>query len=135
MSATRTKFIISLATVDACSKDEPSNPSGGPAQYSHEIRSRNPEDVAAQIFIANHGGVAAIKSEKELVTQLAQDMHLTADDEVMDQFHTNLTQLVEVPHAQLERTLNEIISTAVIDGIKGLAAQMNEAEKQVFTCV
>jgi hypothetical protein len=43
---------------------------------------------------------------------------------------------MEAHHAQLERTLNENVSTAVVDGIKGLAAQMNEAEKkQVFTCV
>lgn len=96
----------------------------------------DPEDEAAQTFLTHHGGIAAVKAEPKLVTQFAQERHLTMDDESMEQLNSNLTNIMQQNHTQLERTLNENVSSAVIDGFKELAAQMKETEKeQVFKCV
>ena len=133
------KFDMCAAMVDACCKDLMTSlqiHQAGQLNILTRSVPVDPEDELAQMFIATHGGVEAVKSERELVTEFAQELHLKVDDDVMEQLNTNFAQLMEVHHAQLERTLNENVSAAVIDGIKGLAAQMNESEKeQVFTCV
>jgi hypothetical protein len=96
----------------------------------------DPEDEVAQIFLTSHGGVDAVKADRKLVTQFADQLHLKMDDEVMKQINTNLAQVMQNNQAQLEEKLNDTVGNAVVDGFKGLVFQMNEAEKeQVFKCV
>ena len=94
------------------------------------------EDLAAMTFFIHHGGVDAVKGDRQLVTQFANELHLKVDDEVMEQINANLAHVIQVNQAQLERTLNENVSTAIIGGLKDLASQFKEDEKeQVFKCV
>jgi hypothetical protein len=96
----------------------------------------DPEDEAAEKFIAAHGGADAVKAEPQLVSQFAREQHLTMDEESMEQLNSNITNIMQQNQAQLERTLVENVSTAVMDSFKELAAQMKEADKeQVFQCV
>ncbi|KAF9065862.1 hypothetical protein BDP27DRAFT_1269169 [Rhodocollybia butyracea] len=96
----------------------------------------DPEDEAAASFVAAHGGMDAVKGNEALVKQFASQMKLTVDDEVMEQLNTNITEVLQQNQDRLEQSLNETVSASVIDGIKGLAAQMNEsAKEQTFICV
>ncbi|KAF8586924.1 hypothetical protein K439DRAFT_1339637 [Ramaria rubella] len=95
----------------------------------------DPEDEAAQIFLDQHGG-QAVKSDPALVTQFAQKLHLSMDDKVMEQMNANLTSVMQQNQVQFEETINGNVSAAVANGLKGLATQMNDAEKeQVYYCI
>ncbi|KAF5364591.1 hypothetical protein D9758_005582 [Tetrapyrgos nigripes] len=105
-----------------------------------DILTRNipndPEDDAAQKFIATHGGMDVIKNDEGLVKQFAGQLKLEVDDRVMEQLNVNIVDVMQENQRQLERTLNESVSASVIDGLKGLAEKMNELEKeQTFKCV
>lgn len=94
------------------------------------------EDMAAETFVTLHGGVKAVKEDPTLVTQFADELQLKMDDTVMEQIHTNLSDLVEENHARLERMLKDNVGTAVATGIKELVDQLNEADmEQRFICV
>ncbi|KAJ8463276.1 hypothetical protein ONZ45_g17639 [Pleurotus djamor] len=96
----------------------------------------DPEDEAAQQFVATHGGLDVVKESRELVTQFADTLHDRVDDQTMEQLSANLSEVIYENQANLEKTINETVSTAVVDSLKGLAAQLNEAEKeQKFICV
>ncbi|THU87901.1 hypothetical protein K435DRAFT_730379 [Dendrothele bispora CBS 962.96] len=94
------------------------------------------EDETAQAFVASHGGLQAVTTNEELVKQFASQTHLTLDEGFMEQLNDNITEVMGKNQQELERKLNETVSTSIVDSLKGLAAQMNEAEKeQTFTCV
>ncbi|KIK51545.1 hypothetical protein GYMLUDRAFT_208552 [Collybiopsis luxurians FD-317 M1] len=96
----------------------------------------DPEDEAAEKFVAAHGGLEAVKENEELVKQFAAEMKLSMDEKVMEQLNSNITEVLQQNQDRLEQSLNESVSASVIDGIKGLAAQMNEsAKEQKFICV
>ncbi|KIK62615.1 hypothetical protein GYMLUDRAFT_260305 [Collybiopsis luxurians FD-317 M1] len=96
----------------------------------------DPEDEAAEKFVATHGGLDAIKGNEKLVKQFASEMKLSVDEKVMEQLNTNITEVLQQNQDRLEQSLNESVSASVIDGIKGLAAQINElAKEQTFVCV
>ncbi|KAF9072641.1 hypothetical protein BDP27DRAFT_1417986 [Rhodocollybia butyracea] len=96
----------------------------------------DPEDEAAASFVAAHGGIDAIRVDEGLVKQFASEMKLSVDDKVMEQLNANISEVLQQNQDRLEQTLNETVTTSVIDGIKGLAARMNEAAKeQTFVCV
>ncbi|KIK62652.1 hypothetical protein GYMLUDRAFT_507321 [Collybiopsis luxurians FD-317 M1] len=96
----------------------------------------DPEDEAAEMFVAAHGGLDAVKGNEELVKQFASEMKLSMDEKVMEQLNTNITEVLQQNQDRLEQSLNESVSASVIDGIRGLAAQINEsAKEQTFVCV
>ncbi|KIK62646.1 hypothetical protein GYMLUDRAFT_198481 [Collybiopsis luxurians FD-317 M1] len=96
----------------------------------------DPEDVAAEKFVAAHGGMDAVKNNEELVKQFASEMKLSVDEKVMEQLNTNITEVLQQNQDRLEQSLNESVSASVVEGIRGLAAQMNEsAKEQTFVCI
>ncbi|KAK7455245.1 hypothetical protein VKT23_011117 [Stygiomarasmius scandens] len=96
----------------------------------------DPEDEAARKFVDAHGGLDAVKNNEALVKEFAGKMKLEVDEGVMEQLNVNITDMMQENQRQLERTLNESVSASVIDGLRGLAEKMNEAEKeQTFKCV
>jgi alkyl hydroperoxide reductase subunit AhpC len=96
----------------------------------------DPEDEAAEKFIAAHGGMDVVKGNKELVKQFGSEMKLSVDDNVMEQLNTNLSAVLQENQDRLEKSLNESVSASVVEGIRSLATQMNEsAKEQTFICV
>ncbi|KAF5392352.1 hypothetical protein D9757_001585 [Collybiopsis confluens] len=96
----------------------------------------DPEDEAAEKFVAAHGGIDVVKGNEELVKQFASEMKLSVDDKVMEQLNTNITEVLQQNQDRLEQSLNESVSASVVEGIKGLAAQINEsAKQQTFVCI
>ncbi|GBE86873.1 hypothetical protein SCP_1001150 [Sparassis crispa] len=96
----------------------------------------DPVDEAAKSFISSHGGVDAVKDDRELIAQFASTLHLTVDDRALEQINTNITDLMQQNQEQLERTISSSVGASVVDGFKEIAAKMTEVEKeQVFTCV
>ncbi|KAJ4480143.1 hypothetical protein J3R30DRAFT_2586777 [Lentinula aciculospora] len=96
----------------------------------------DPEDEAATHFVATHGGIDAVKGNEALVKQFATQLKLSVDDNVMEQLNTNISMVLQQNQDRLEQSLNESVSASVIEGIRGLAAQMNEsAKEQTFVCV
>ncbi|KIK52630.1 hypothetical protein GYMLUDRAFT_251005 [Collybiopsis luxurians FD-317 M1] len=96
----------------------------------------DPEDEAAEKFVAAHGGLDAVKGNEELVKQFANEMKLSVDEKVMEQLNSNVTEVLQQNQDRLEQFLNESVSASVVEGIRGLAAQMNEsAKEQTFVCV
>jgi hypothetical protein len=96
----------------------------------------DPEDEAAQVFIAQHGGPDVVNSDPTLVKEFAREQHMSLDDKSMEQINDNITNVMQQNQTQLEQKLSETVSTAVLDSLKELAALATEAEKeQVFKCV
>ncbi|KAF5352246.1 hypothetical protein D9757_012504 [Collybiopsis confluens] len=96
----------------------------------------DPEDEAAEKFVAAHGGIDVVKGNEELVRQFASEMKLSVDDKAMEQLNTNITEVLQQNQDRLERSLNESISASVVEGVIGLAAQLNKsAKEQTFVCV
>ncbi|KAJ3994813.1 hypothetical protein F5050DRAFT_1771633 [Lentinula boryana] len=90
----------------------------------------DPEDEAANKFITSHGGIDAVKGNETLIKQFATEMKLTVDDNVMEQLNTNISVVLQQNQDRLEQSLNESVSASVVEGIRGLAAQMNETAKE-----
>ncbi|KAE9402486.1 hypothetical protein BT96DRAFT_937140 [Gymnopus androsaceus JB14] len=96
----------------------------------------DPEDEAAEKFVAAHGGLDAVKGNEALVKQFASEMKLSVDDKVMEQLNSNISVVLQQNQDRLEQSLNESVSTSVVEGIRGLAAQINEsAKEQTFVCI
>ena len=96
----------------------------------------DPEDKAAQTFVARHGGLNAIKQNPELVKEFAKEIHINIDEDSMQQLNTTLSDLMHQNQTKLQSMLSDNISTAIVDGIKELAAQTAEVEKeQQLNCV
>ncbi|KAF5392312.1 hypothetical protein D9757_001613 [Collybiopsis confluens] len=96
----------------------------------------DPADEEAAKWVAAHGGIDAVRSNEALVKQFASEMKLSVDDKVMEQLNTNITEALQQNQDRLEQSLNEIVSASVIEGIKGLAARLNEsANEPTFICV
>jgi hypothetical protein len=96
----------------------------------------DPEDTAAQSFVAHHGGVDAVKQNETLVTEFAEKLHLTTDGDVMEQVNTDISNMMEENQVRLERMLKDNIGTGIVDGIKELVTQMANADtEQRFICV
>ena len=96
----------------------------------------DPEDEAAQTFVTRHGGLNAVKQNPELVKEFAKEMHITIDEDSMHQLNTTLSDLMRQNQSKLQSMLSGNISTAIVDGIRELAAQTAEGEKeQQLNCV
>lgn len=96
----------------------------------------DPEDKAAQSFIAQHGGVDAVKQDETLVAEFAEELHLEMEGDVMEQVNTNISDLMQENQVRLERMLKANIGTGIVDGIKEFVAQMSDSDKeQRFVCV
>jgi len=94
------------------------------------------DDKAAETFVAEHGSLEAIQHDRELVKEFAQQQHLVMDDTVMDQLNANLADTIQQNQARLEVILKDNVNSAVLDGFKGLVAELNAAEsEQRFHCV
>lgn len=94
------------------------------------------EDAAAQTFVQTHGNFETVKTSPELVAQFAKEQHIQMDDKVMEQLNSNFSDSIRQTEERLESILKENVGAAVIDGLKGLAAQMNAAEaEQRLLCV
>lgn len=94
------------------------------------------EDEAARTFIETHGSFETIKASRELVAKFAEEQHLQMDDKVMEQLNTNFSESVRQSEERLENILKENVGAAVVDGLKGLAAQMSAVEaEQRLICV
>ncbi|KAE9382686.1 hypothetical protein BT96DRAFT_790357, partial [Gymnopus androsaceus JB14] len=96
----------------------------------------DPEDEAAEKFVAAHGGLDAVKGNEALVKQFASEMKLSVDDKVMEQLNSNISVVLQQNQDRLEQSLNESVSTSIVEGIRGLAVQINEsAKEQTFVCI
>jgi len=95
------------------------------------------DDAAAQTFVEKHGGsVDAVMHDRELVKEFAQQQHFVMDDSVMGQLSANIADSVAQNHIRLEGILKDNVSSAIIDGLKNLAAEMQASEaEQKFKCV
>ena len=131
------KFIASVNAINACSND---------IMVSLQIHQTtkldiltrslpvDPEDEAAQEFVARHG--PDVKNSRELVSKFAEQQHLEMDEEVMGQLNTNINDTMQQTMTRLEGMLAGNINSAIIDGLKALAAEMTTAEaQQHFICV
>ncbi|KAF8530726.1 hypothetical protein JB92DRAFT_3106168 [Gautieria morchelliformis] len=96
----------------------------------------DPEDEAAREFVARHGDLDDFKDNPELVSEFAKQLHLQMDEEVMEQLHTNITDTMQQTMGRLEGMLAGNINSAIVDGLKALAAEMHTSEaQQHFICV
>ena len=96
----------------------------------------DPEDIAAETFVATHGSLDAVVHDRELVKEFAQQQHLVMDDSVMEQLNSNIADSVTQNHLRLEGILKDNVNSAIIDGLKSLAAEMYASEaEQRFKCV
>ncbi|KAH9483525.1 hypothetical protein JR316_0002993 [Psilocybe cubensis] len=95
------------------------------------------EDIAAKTFVDAHGGsVDAVMHDRELVKEFAQQQHLVMDDSVMEQLNANIADSVQQNHVRLENILRDNVGTAIADGLKNLAMEINSMEaEQKFICV
>ena len=95
------------------------------------------EDKAAQQFVEQHGGnVDAVVHDRELVKEYATQQHLAMDDSVMEQLNSNITELMQQNGTRLEGILRDNVNTAIVDGLKSIAMELNFAEaEQKFKCV
>ncbi|KAF8586329.1 hypothetical protein K439DRAFT_1556403 [Ramaria rubella] len=135
----RDKFAASVQAINGCSKD---------LMMSLQIHQTTRLDIltravptdsgdeAAENFVALHGSIDVIKQNPELVSKFAQEQHLKMDDGVMVQLNTNITDTMKQTAVRLEDMIKGNVSEAIIDGLRGLAAEMNIKEaQQRFTCV
>ena len=96
----------------------------------------DPEDIAADTFVASHGSLDAVVHDRELVKEFAQQQHLVMDDSVMEQLNANIADSVTQNHLRLEGILKDNVNSAIVDGLKSLAAEMYASEaEQRFTCI
>ncbi|KAF8517482.1 hypothetical protein JB92DRAFT_2829023 [Gautieria morchelliformis] len=96
----------------------------------------DPEDEAAGEFVARHGDLDDFKDNPELVSEFAKQLHLQMDEEVMEQLNTNITDTMQQTMGRLEGMLAGNINSAIVDGLKALAAEMHTSEaQQHFICV
>ena len=94
------------------------------------------EDIAADTFIASHGSIDAVVYDRELVKEFAQQQHLVMDDSVMEQLNANISDSMTQNHLRLEGILKENVNSAIVDGLKSLAAEIYASEaEQKFKCV
>jgi hypothetical protein len=94
------------------------------------------EDIAADTFVADHGSLDAVVYDRELVKEFAQQQHLVMDDSVMEQLNANISDSMTQNHLRLEGILKDNVNSAIVDGLKNLAAEMYAAEaEQKFKCV
>ncbi|KAI8910735.1 hypothetical protein DFJ77DRAFT_432830 [Powellomyces hirtus] len=101
---------------------------------------KDPEDDAAEAFLKAHGGEEAVKHNEELVRQFAAQTHLTMDDSVMEELNLNLSDMMREQKDQIEALLRENVTAAVMEGIKGFAGELAQAEdarerEEKKTCV
>lgn len=93
----------------------------------------DPADDAAREFVSRHGDV---KNNPELVSEFAKQQQLVMDEEAMEQLNTNISDTMEQTVGRLEGMLTGNINSAIVDGLKALAAEMHTSEaQQHFICV
>lgn len=94
------------------------------------------EDIAADTFIATHGSLDAVVHDRELVKEFAKQQNLVMDDSVMEQLNSNIADSVTQNHLRLEVILRDNVNSAIVNGLKSLAAEMYASEaEQRFKCV
>ena len=94
------------------------------------------EDIAADTFVAGHGSLEAVVHDRELVKEFAQQQHLVMDDSVMEQLNANISDSMTQSHLRLEGILKDNVNSAIVDGLKNLAAEMYASEaEQKLKCV
>ncbi|KAF8801478.1 hypothetical protein BYT27DRAFT_7147471 [Phlegmacium glaucopus] len=94
------------------------------------------EDLAADTFIASHGSIDAVVHDRELVKEFAKQQHLVMDDSVMEQLNSNIADSMSQNHLRLEGILKDNVNSAIVNGLKGLAAEMYASEaEQRFKCI
>ena len=94
------------------------------------------EDIAADTFVASHGSLEAVVYDRELVKEFAQQQNLVMDDSVMEQLNANISDSMTQNHLRLEGILKDNVNSAIVDGLKSLAAEMYASEtEQRFKCV
>ena len=94
------------------------------------------DDMAADTFVADHGSLDAVVYDRELVKEFAQQQHLVMDDSVMEQLSANISDSMTQNHLRLEGILKANVNSAIVDGLKNLAAEMYASEaEQKFKCV
>ena len=95
------------------------------------------EDKAARTFVEQHGGsVDAVMHDRELVKEFAMQQHLVMDDSVMEQLNANITESMQQNHMRLEGILRDNVNTAIANGLKNMAMELNALEaEQKFKCV
>ncbi|KAF8486676.1 hypothetical protein JB92DRAFT_3022651 [Gautieria morchelliformis] len=96
----------------------------------------DPEDEAAREFVARHGDLDDVKNNPELVSEFAKQQHLQMEEEVMEQLNINIADSMQQTMGRLEGMLAGNINSAIVDGLKALAAEMHTSEaQQHFICV
>jgi hypothetical protein len=133
------KFIAAVDSINTCSND---------IMISLQIHQTtrldiltrgvpaDPEDEAAREFVARHGNLDDVKNNPELVSEFAKQQHLQMEEEVMEQLNTNIADSMQQTMGRLEGMLSGNINTAIVDGLKALAAEMHTSEtQQHFICV
>ncbi|KAF4614758.1 hypothetical protein D9613_003410 [Agrocybe pediades] len=95
------------------------------------------EDKAAKTFVEKHGGsVEAVMHDRELVKEFAQQQHMVMDDSVMEQLNASITDSMKQNQTRLEGILRDNVNTAIADGLKNMAMELNALEaEQKFKCV
>ncbi|OAJ41871.1 hypothetical protein BDEG_25406 [Batrachochytrium dendrobatidis JEL423] len=88
------------------------------------------QDLAAEAFLKENGGISNIKNHPELVKKFAGEMKLSMDDSVMKDLNSNLTDLINQNSVEMESKLKKGMSEAVVDGLKSLASTLKEIERE-----
>ncbi|KAJ3032973.1 hypothetical protein HDV00_006882 [Rhizophlyctis rosea] len=89
---------------------------------------QDPEDDAAEEFVNQHGGVEAIKNNPALVEAFASQLKLTMDDSVMEELNSNIADMMKEQTEAINHLLQQNVTAAVVDGIKGFATELKAAE-------
>ncbi|KAF6764900.1 hypothetical protein DFP72DRAFT_954574 [Ephemerocybe angulata] len=96
------------------------------------------DDWAAKTFVEAHGGdFEAVQYDRELVKEFAEERNMTMDDSVMGQLEDGaVNEAVDLVSVRLEKIVKDNVSTAIVDGLKELAAQLTTVEhEQSLVCV
>ncbi|KAJ3051910.1 hypothetical protein HK097_007078 [Rhizophlyctis rosea] len=91
---------------------------------------QDPEDEAAEEFVKANGGEEAVKANPQLVAQFAQSVKLTMDDTVMLELQSSISDLLQEQTDAINHLLQQNVTAAVVDGIKGFATELKAAEDQ-----
>jgi hypothetical protein len=101
------KFPTCVRSVNACSDDLMMNlqiHQSGQLDIPTCSVPIDPQDTAAQGFVAQHGGVDAVKKDELLVTEFGEKLDLKPDGDVMEQEN----------QVRLERMLKDIVGTSIV---------------------
>ncbi|KAJ3319873.1 hypothetical protein HDV06_005849 [Boothiomyces sp. JEL0866] len=132
------KFDSCFSSIEKCSSDLMFSLQIHQTQKLDELSHRKDDelDLEAERFIKEHGGIANIKNNEELVKQFAAQTKLPVDDSVMQELNTSISNLLIENQSAIENILKENLSSEISKGFEEFAKLMVQADvEEQLNCV